>query len=61
VILGGPRVSPKRRGGGAGVSKRNKAKEFAEREAMFRRFVRLTFAMAAMIVLLLAAMAMFLV
>ena len=45
----------------AGVSKRDKAKEFAEREAMFRRFVRLTFAMAAMILLLLAAMAMFLV
>ena len=43
------------------MSKRDKAKEFAEREAMFRRFVRLTVAMAAIILLLLAAMAMFLV
>ena len=43
------------------MSKRSKAKEFAEREAMFRRFVRLTVAMAALIVVILAALAMFLV
>ena len=48
------------RRGGADVSKRNKASELAEREAMFRRFVRLTFLLAGAIALLLALMATFL-
>lgn len=51
----------KPRRGGTEVSKRDKASEFAEREAMFRRFVRLTFLLAGAIMLLLASMAMFLV
>jgi hypothetical protein len=43
------------------VAKRNKEKEFAEREAMFQRFVRVSTVMAAMIMLILGAMWLFLV
>ncbi len=43
------------------MSKRDKASEITEREAMFRRFVRLTFLLAGAIALLLALMGMFLV
>jgi len=43
------------------VSKQDKASEFAERQAMFRRFVRLTILLAGAILLLLALMATFLV
>ena len=53
---------PKLRRGGADVSKpKDKATDLAEREAMFRRFVRLTFLLAGAILLLLALMATFLV
>ena len=42
-------------------SKREKAKELAEREAMFQRFVRATFLLAGMILVILAALALYLV